>query len=133
MVSPWPPNPGRVHTARLLLVAALTAVSVSAHAQELGRLFFTAQERQALDDKRKAGVNKNAAATQTAATALPAESVPVPEAESVIVPEPVITGFVVRSSGKNTVWVNQQPAYSDNLPSIGPRLSRLGAATQDKR
>jgi len=63
--------------------------AASAGAQELGRLFFTPEQRAALDARRKARVPDKPAAT--------------PQAES---PVTRINGAVQRSGGKSTVWVN---------------------------
>jgi hypothetical protein len=74
-----------------LLIAALATslVAAGAGAQELGRLFFTPEQRAALDARRKARVPDKPAAT--------------PQAES---PITRINGAVQRSGGKSTVWVN---------------------------
>jgi len=73
--------------ARALLVLALVAPSAS-NAQELGRLFFTPEQRQALDARRKARVPDKPAAT------------------IVVSPTTRVDGFVKRSGGPSTVWVN---------------------------
>jgi len=65
------------------------AAAGGAAAQELGRLFFTPEQRTALDARRKARVPDKPAAT--------------PQAES---PVTRVNGIVQRSSGKSTVWVN---------------------------
>jgi hypothetical protein len=70
-----------------LLMALLGAPPTAA--QELGRLFFTPEQRAALDARRKARVPDKPAA--------------VPQAES---PVTRINGAVRRSGGKSTVWVN---------------------------
>jgi hypothetical protein len=59
------------------------------HAQELGRLFFTPEQRAALDARRKARVPDKPAAT--------------PVTES---PLTRVDGAVRRSGGKSTVWIN---------------------------
>jgi hypothetical protein len=72
----------------LLLTAAATA-----HAQEpLGRLFFTPEQRTALDARRKARIPDKPAAVV---------------AES---PTTRVDGQVLRSGGRSTVWVNGEPA-----------------------
>ena len=63
-----------------------------ASAQSLGRLFFTEDQREALDARRKARVpDKPAAAPVTAS------------------PITRLDGFVKRSRGPDTVWVNGEP------------------------
>ena len=81
--------------AMMLARAAFVAVGItlagagSAQAQELGRLFFTPEQRAALDARRKARVPDKPAAA--------------PVTES---PVTRIDGAVRRSGGKSTVWVN---------------------------
>jgi hypothetical protein len=72
----------------LVLVAFLSSVG-AASAQELGRLFFTEEQRAALDARRKARTPDRAAA--------PA---------AVTSPSTRVDGYVRRSGGPSTVWVN---------------------------
>ena len=72
---------------RLLLVAALLWAA-GAQAQELGRLFFTPDQRSALDARRKARVPDK------------------PAAAAVASPTTRLDGYVKRSAGPSTVWVN---------------------------
>jgi len=65
------------------------ATATGAAAQELGRLFFTPEQRAALDARRKARVPDKPAAT--------------PQVE---LPVTRVNGIVQRSGGKSTVWVN---------------------------
>jgi len=73
----------------ILLGAVLALPLAGAQAQELGRLFFTPDQRAALDARRKARVPDKPAAT--------------PVTES---PVTHVDGAVRRSGGKSTVWVN---------------------------
>lgn len=66
-----------------MLVAAAGPVS----AQELGRLFFTPEQRDALDARRKARLPDTPAAATTSRSTR-------------------VDGYVLRSGGKSTVWVN---------------------------
>jgi hypothetical protein len=75
--------------ATLLAFIAGIAGAAGAGAQELGRLFFTPEQRAALDARRKARVPDKPAAT--------------PQAES---PITRVQGAVQRSGGRSTVWVN---------------------------
>ncbi|MDR0578455.1 MAG: hypothetical protein LBI87_13225 [Candidatus Accumulibacter sp.] len=68
------------------LCAFLLAASFPAPAQELGRLFFTPERREALDRQRRAKLPER-------------KEVPRDPALS-------IDGVVTRSSGKRTVWIN---------------------------
>ena len=87
----------------------LSGFAPQTSADELGRLFFSAEERQILNQKRIAPIREaklesvpKADSEPTAALA-PAESVPLPP--------PKITGQVLRSSGNNTIWMNHFPQY----------------------
>ena len=79
-----------------LLLAALFAGG-AAQAQELGRLFFTPEQRQALDARRKARVPDKPAAVAASPTMR-------------------LDGYVKRSLGPSTVWVNGES--TDDAPRI---------------
>jgi hypothetical protein len=93
---------------RLLLLAALALPPASAQAQELGRLFFTPDQRAALDARRKARVPDKPAAT------------------TVISPTTRLDGYVKRSDGPSTVWVN-----GEGLLETSPEAPRIGATRRD--
>lgn len=88
--------------ASLLLCAALAPSAVSA--QELGRLFFTPEQRAALDARRKARL---------------------PDKPAVVAPSPTtrIDGSVTRSSGRSTLWVDGA-AVPDGTQPDGLRIRR---------
>lgn len=88
-----------------LAAAVLALALVPAEAQELGRLFFTPEQRAALDARRKARV--------------PDKPAPTPVLTS---PTTRVDGFVRRSDGKATVWVN-----GATLDETGPSAPRIGA------
>jgi hypothetical protein len=69
----------------------LAAASAAAAAQQLGRLFFTPEQRAELDARRKARVPDKPAATLI---------------ES---PSTTLDGYVKRSGGKSTVFLNGEP------------------------
>ncbi|HEX6528748.1 MAG TPA: hypothetical protein VF004_02945 [Burkholderiales bacterium] len=73
----------------------------------MGRLFFTPDQRAALDARRKARVPDKPAAVAVAS------------------PTTRVDGFVKRSRGPSTVWVNGEPLPegSPEAPRIGPRVS----------
>jgi len=85
--------------------------AAGAGAQELGRLFFTPEQRAALDARRKARVPDKPAAT--------------PQAES---PITRVNGAVQRSGGKSTVWVNGEalPEGAQSGPQAVPRATSQG-------
>jgi len=94
-----------VNRARVLVAACLLCGACSAaHAQALGRLFFTPEQRDALDARRKARVpDKPAAAAVSPTTRL--------------------DGFVKRSGGPSTVWVN-----GEGLLETSPEAPRIGVS-----
>ena len=88
-------------------VFAALVLLLSAHqatAQELGRLFFTPEQRDALDARRRARL---------------------PDRPNVVVASPTtrIDGYVKRSEGKSTVWVDGE-ALPDGTQPEGLRLRR---------
>ena len=85
-----------------LLLALLPAGP--AVAQELGRLFFTPEQRAALDSRRAARL---------------------PDKPAAVVESPTtrVDGYVKRSSGKSTVWVDGE-ATPDGLQIEGLRVQR---------
>ena len=92
----------------LLLGGLLTLGAAGAQAQELARLFFTPEQRAALDARRKARVPDKPAAA--------------PVTES---PVTRIDGAVRRSGGKSTVWVNNEAIPEGAQPSGAPAAPRI--------
>jgi hypothetical protein len=88
----------------ILLLAGVLALT-PASAQDIGRLFFTPEQRAALDARRKARVPDKPAA------------VPL-----VISPTTRLDGYVRRSDGRSTVWVNGASA-DDTAPQADGRVS----------
>ena len=74
-----------------LIALLLAAASAAAAAQELGRLFFTPEQRAELDARRKARVPDK------------------PAAVLIESPSTTLDGYVKRSDGKSTVWLNGEP------------------------
>lgn len=91
--------------ARLVVSFALTSIAVPASSQELGRLFFTAEQRSALDARRKAKPPVKPAA------AVPSRSTR-------------IDGYILRSSGKSTIWINSETISEGSQPVEGKTLLR---------
>ena len=99
--------------AALALAALLGALlgAAGARAQELGRLFFTPEQRAALDARRKARVPDKPAAA--------------PQAES---PITRVNGAVRRSGGRSTVWVNDEAIPENAAAAAGqPAPSAKGS------
>lgn len=93
---------------RLLFLALCLALPPAARAQELGRLFFTPEQRAALDARRKARVPDKPAAERPAS------------------PTTRLDGYVKRSDGPSTVWVN-----GEGLLETSPEAPRIGATRRD--
>ena len=94
--------------ARALLALALVggatlAPAPPAAADELGRLFFTPQQRQDLDRRRDSNIQDKEAVVESSVT---------------------VNGHVTRSSGKTTTWVNGVPQY-DSYPGRDPARVHL--------
>ena len=87
----------------ILYLAAGFSLAMPAYAEDLGRLFFTPEQRGALDARRKARVPDKPTA--------------------VVVESPVtrIDGVVSRRGGKSTTWVNGEAVPEGSQPE-GLRL-----------
>ncbi|APV49722.1 hypothetical protein BWI17_08525 [Betaproteobacteria bacterium GR16-43] len=93
-----------------LLPLLLLAAWLPANAAELGRLFHTPEEREKLDRMRRGETERPAVAA--------------PETRTL---EPEVTGFVKRSDGRNTVWIDGRPLATSNpkaAPLFDPRIVR---------
>jgi hypothetical protein len=107
-------KPSPRYAARALLAAGLVAganllPSAPAAADELGRLFYTPQQRQELDRRRASNIQEK-------------------EVEAVIESSVTVNGHVARSSGKTTTWLNGVPQY-DTHSSRDPARVHLQDGT----
>jgi hypothetical protein len=113
----------RALCAAALVAGATLVTSPPASADELGRLFYTPQQRQDLDRRRASNVQ---------------------EKEVVIESSVIVNGHVARSSGKTTTWVNGVPQYDtysgrdparvqlqDGTLKIGQTLDRSRGEVKD--
>jgi hypothetical protein len=91
-----------------LFLVCLLLAAPAVEAQELGRLFFTPEQRDSLDARRKARVPDK------------------PNAPTVVSPTTRLDGYVQRSSGPNTVWVN-----GESLLETSPEAPRIGSSRRD--
>ena len=102
---------------RALLLFVFIASIPAASAQELGRLFFTEEQRAALDARRKARVPDRPAAPAAAS------------------PTTRVDGYVRRSGGPATVWVNGESlgVEGSDAPRIesGRREGRVSVPVGD--
>ena len=98
----------RLFGTALVAGGLVMAAAGNAQAQELGRLFFTPEQRAALDARRKARVPDKPAA--------------VPLTES---PVTRVNGAVQRGGGRSTVWVNGE-TIPENAQADGARVLPQG-------
>jgi hypothetical protein len=94
----------------LLVLILLLPAAGTCQAQDLGRLFFTPEQRAALDARRKARVPDRPAQPLVAS------------------PTTRLDGYVKRSGGRSTVWVNGESLHeaSPERPRIEPGRSSDG-------
>ena len=91
-----------------LVGGALLSSVHPCRAQDLGRLFFTPEERAALDARRKARVPDR------------------PSTPVVASPTTRLDGYVKRSSGASTVWINGA-STQESAPGNDGRVTLPGA------
>lgn len=91
---------------KILVLLMLPATAISGSTEPLGRLFFTPEQRAALDRQR---LNHNGNGQQIATEG------PV-----------VINGLVRRSSGKDTVWLNGLPYEGGTYLPKGQQVGETG-------
>jgi len=98
---------------RVLAALFLALASTAPLAAELGTLFHTAEERARLDRLRR---GEPATPTPSSGPVVPVAPAP-----------PEVTGFVRRSDGRNTVWIDGRPMATTNPKNdrlFDPRLVR---------
>ena len=84
---------------RTSLAVVLLTLSAATAAQELGTLFYSPKERDALERLRRGETADRGSITR---------------------PDPVVTGYVKRSDGKSTVFLDKQP-----FPARSGRMQEL--------
>ena len=92
----------RLFAAALLVVVATGPVAAQ---ENLGRLFFTEQQRQDLDRRRQANIREAAVIVESTVT---------------------VNGQVSRSSGRSTTWINGVPQESARKPTDPARVTLPG-------
>jgi hypothetical protein len=93
---------------RALLAGALlfaSTIDSATAVDNLGRLFFTPQQRQDLDRRRQANIQESAVTVNSFVT---------------------VNGQVSRSNGKNTVWINGAPQETSRRPVDPARVTVQG-------
>lgn len=112
------------------LLLGLCSGSVT-RADDLGRLFFTPQERASLEAARVV------AKVPPPVALSPREIAQLPAAETESAPPPIpaltVNGIVTRSRGPGTVWMNGKPqdARHPQIPGAAQSRIRLGPAAID--
>ena len=89
----------RFFTGAFLLGVATGQVAAQ---ENLGRLFFTEQQRQDLDRRRQANIQETAAVVESTVT---------------------VNGQVSRSSGRSTTWINGVPQENTRRPHDPARVT----------
>jgi len=92
----------RLFAGAFLLVVATGQVAAQ---ENLGRLFFTEQQRQDLDRRRQANIRETATVVQSTVT---------------------VNGQVSRSSGRSTTWLNGVPQDNARRPLDPARVTLPG-------
>src|SRR5258708_13114488 len=90
-----------------LLIVAVGAPVPAAADENLGRLFFTPQQRQDLDRRRQANIQDSAVSADNRVT---------------------VNGQVSRSLGKTTIWLNGVPQENTRKPPDPAQLTLPAAA-----
>ena len=107
---------------RAIVLFALALAAAAAEAQELGRLFFTPEQRAALDARRRARLPDNSASITAVSVTR-------------------VDGFVKRSAGPSTIWINgewttenapEAPRLAEPSPSVSVSTGETGARVRLK-
>jgi len=99
---------------KLLIIICSSFVSLSVHADNLGRIFTTAEERQELEKIRQfKETAKKIEVVEVIQTIEPDEV-----KKEIIIREPIsLKGIVHRSDGKSTAWVNDSNTFDGGYDS----------------
>ena len=92
---------------KLAFLLVMLVAAPAAQSQELGRLFLTPEERANLDQRRKARVPDKPAAAVVAS------------------PVTRVDGYVKRSAGPSTVWIN-----GESVPENAPEAPRIDSGRE---
>ncbi|MEM7252984.1 MAG: hypothetical protein AAF493_16330 [Pseudomonadota bacterium] len=105
----------------ILLLSAFVTVSVSAQQETLGRLFTSPADRAALDDAR-AQFDPNRLPEIPTAEPVPEEEPDVPEVLTPTITRVQVGGYVYRSSGNHSSWVNGEQVLPGQVTPEGLRV-----------
>lgn len=105
------------------LAQSLTEAQKDKHPADYGRLFYTQNQRQQLDAQRHAPLPQHTRIKLSSPQApiLPTRTAPV-----------TLNGYVKRSDGKSTVWVNQQP-IQENVTLDGIQIGQLNRQPESQK
>ena len=113
----------RVITALGLCLFLSTATLAESH-DELGRLFFSTNERNLLDEARVRGET----GIEEKATELEIEEPVIPVVVEAPPPRPKVPirldGYVLRNDGHSTYWINGEDTVMDEMATLGKVSSR---------
>ncbi|MEQ1880490.1 MAG: hypothetical protein ABL878_05900 [Burkholderiales bacterium] len=102
----------------ITILLFLLAVPVPCNAQEdLGKLFYTAEQRQALDAGKRVVVKS-------------AKGEPAPRAKPKT-EDLALRGVVTRSDGERTVWINDKTYHNDSPKGVGVKIRSGNPATAE--
>ncbi len=105
-------------TALVMAILAASGVSRESVAADLGRLFFDPQQRAELDRARRQPPRQ---------VAPPRPVVQAPVAAPEPAKDVTLNGYVTRSSGRSTLWVNDQAVNArSDLPTSAPLPVPIG-------
>lgn len=106
-----------------IVVATLEWFAAANVNAEVGRLFFTPAERAALERSRRQAQE----APTVAPEALPQLPVVSETPPDEVLPVITVNGYVKRSGGESTVWVNGENSYDGGAAAgpIDPRAARI--------
>ncbi|MEQ8230474.1 MAG: hypothetical protein RLW61_15405 [Gammaproteobacteria bacterium] len=104
------------HACSAVLAIVVVCAAIPLSADELGRLFLAPTERAALD---RARYEASASAATPAPAAPPTARIEAPAEPQVPLPAITVDGFVQRSDGPPTVWINGIDSYQGNLAGLG--------------
>lgn len=106
-----------------IAIATLVLLAAPAAAAEVGRLFFTPAERAALERARRQAPEVPTVEPE-APKPITVVSEPLPEE---VLPVITVDGYVKRSGGDSTVWVNGENSYDGGAATgpVNPRAARV--------
>ena len=107
-------------SARLLMGVIVLIFVANTNAAELGRLFLSPAERAMLDRARRAAATPPAPAPPPEPTAIAIDLPPPPPEISL-----TVDGYIARSGGAMTVWINGADATAGALAEVGVAAERL--------